>query len=89
MNTPNTIYLQFYGDSDPCDDTPIDAGDVTWCKDKIFGSDELYVSAKFLSEKAAAYRNQAKSLTGDLKDPYQQMAWAFELVLELAKEATK
>lgn len=40
---PNTIYLQFRGTGDPCDDTPVDAGDVTWCKDKIFGSDELYI----------------------------------------------
>lgn len=45
---PNTIYLQFHGDSDPCDETPVDPRDVTWCKDKIFGSDELYIRGEHI-----------------------------------------
>lgn len=45
---PNTIYLQYHGDGDPCDDTPVDPGDVTWCKDKIFGSDELYIRGEHI-----------------------------------------
>lgn len=45
---PNTIYLQYHGDGDLYDDTPVDAGDVSWCKDKIFGSDELYIRGEHI-----------------------------------------
>jgi hypothetical protein len=42
---PNTLWLQYHGDSDPCDDAPVDDGDVTWCRDKIFAADVEYVRA--------------------------------------------
>jgi hypothetical protein len=27
---------------------PVDDGDVTWCRDKIFGSDEMYIRAEHI-----------------------------------------
>lgn len=42
---PNVLWLQYHGDSDPCDDAPVDDGDVTWCRDKIFATDVAYVRA--------------------------------------------
>lgn len=43
---PNVLWLQFRGDGDPCDESPIDDADVTWCRDKIFGADEMYIRAE-------------------------------------------
>ena len=45
---PNVLWLQFYGDGDPCDESPIDDADVTWCRDKIFGADEMYIRAEHI-----------------------------------------
>ena len=45
---PNVLWLQFRGDGDPCDDSPIDDDDVTWCRDKIFGADEMYIRAEHI-----------------------------------------
>ena len=45
---PNVLWLQFRGDGDPCDDSPIDDADVTWCRDKIFGADEMYIRAEHI-----------------------------------------
>lgn len=45
---PSVLWLQFRGDGDPCDDSPIDDADVTWCRDKIFGADEMYIRAEHI-----------------------------------------
>ena len=45
---PNVLWLQFCGDGDPCDESPIDDADVTWCRDKIFGADEMYIRAEHI-----------------------------------------
>jgi len=42
---PNKIHLQFYGDSAPDEGGDISPGDVTWCVDRIFSADELYIKA--------------------------------------------
>ena len=42
---PRSIFLQWFGDSDDFDPIPEDAeGEVTWCRDRIFGGDVEYVS---------------------------------------------
>lgn len=51
---PNVLWLQFHGDSDPCDESPIDDADATWCRDKIFEADVEYVSAKEVRELLSA-----------------------------------
>lgn len=45
---PNVLWLQFRGDGDPCDESPIDDADVTWCRDQIFGADEMYIRAEHI-----------------------------------------
>lgn len=42
---PDEIYLQFYGEGQPEDSTPVN-GEVTWCEDRVFDSDVRYVLAK-------------------------------------------
>lgn len=83
---PNGLWLQWHGDGSPDDVGEVSDRDVTWSRDIIFSSDLRYISAQWMTEQAAKYREQAKAVSGDLKDPYRQMAWAFELVLELAAE---
>jgi hypothetical protein len=58
---PAVIYLQYYGDGEPDDESPVRDNDVTWCRDKIFESDIKYVRSRTdIPRLVAAVRRAAK-----------------------------
>jgi len=42
---PSEIWLQWHGDSDPSDDSPVSEPDVTWSRDRVFDTDIRYILA--------------------------------------------
>lgn len=62
---PKVIYLQYHGDGEPDDESPVRDADVTWCRDKIFEHDLEYVR---LEEKEPSGRN-ALNKSGMFKTP--------------------
>lgn len=40
---PKKIYLQWHGSGDPDPSSDINPNDVSWCRDKIFKHDLVYV----------------------------------------------
>lgn len=42
-SAPEVIYLQYHGDGEPDDESPVRDCDVTWCRDRIFEHDLKYV----------------------------------------------
>lgn len=81
---PIGLWLQWHGSGSPADPGEVSDLDVTWSRDVIYSADLRYISAQWMADQAAAYRAKEKAVRGDLKDPYRQMAWAFEFVLEAA-----
>lgn len=50
---PNRIYLQWVGDGDREEGHRVDDADVTWCRDRIFRQDYVYVRLRSRKRKAA------------------------------------
>lgn len=45
VGPPQVIYLQYNGDGEPDDKSPVRDADVTWCRDRIFEHDIKYILA--------------------------------------------
>lgn len=43
---PEKLYLQWHGSGTPEPNMEVDDGDVTWCRDKIWKHDFVYVLVK-------------------------------------------
>lgn len=79
---PKGIWLQWHGSGSEYEEGDVSEEDVTWSREFIFSSDLRYISARWMTEQAAKYREQERCAMGPLKHKFRQMAWAFELVLE-------
>ena len=60
---PLTIWLQYDGDAPEGETGPVDDGDVTWCRDKIFERDIEYVHAGEIRRELGGHR--CSELFGD------------------------
>ena len=45
MSAPEKIFMQWHGDGDPKDGSPVAESEVTWCRDRVFPEDIEYVRA--------------------------------------------
>jgi len=63
---PNTIYLQVDDDREDVE--------VTWCKDKIYESDVMYIRADKVVEYMANLAKQLETLQCEYNETIQQIA---------------
>ena len=61
MNIPDTIYLQIEND-----DGPLDPSDRTFCTDRVFDSDVVYVSAGVADKAFATWEEAIQELRASL-----------------------
>lgn len=43
---PQSIFLQWHGDGDPKDGSPVIESEVTWCRERVFAGDIEYIRAE-------------------------------------------
>jgi len=43
MKAPDKIFLQWHGDGDPQDGSPVAESEVTWCRERVFTGDIEYL----------------------------------------------
>jgi hypothetical protein len=78
---PDKLYLQWHGDSDPDDSAPVCETEVTWCRDRCFGSDVEYVRIEPFLDALESILPQHTAACVSQPDP-QTTPWTFDTDVE-------